>query len=62
MPGESPDAPNPADERRWLLIYLLILVLTVLVYAGLWAFSSYFSIDNRSVVVPAGELREARCT
>lgn len=45
MPRGTADVPNPAPERRWRLIYLLILILTLLVYTGLWAFSEYFSVE-----------------
>jgi hypothetical protein len=51
MPGGTADAPNPAGERRWLLIYLLIVILTLLVYTGLWAFSEYFSVAPRSGLI-----------
>lgn len=63
MPGGAADVPNPAGERRWLRIYLLILLFTLLVYAGLWAFSEYFSVDPASGVTWTWpqRVREALC-
>ena len=41
--SESDGVPEEYPDNWWYKVYVTVLVVTVLVIAGLWAFSKYFS-------------------